>query len=63
MDRLGLLLSVGFFDGTDESMKEEDDIFITVSGTMCSKMVGDHSFGDPCQEKITKYPTNNGLNR
>lgn len=36
MDRLGLLLSVGFFDGTDESMKEEDDIFITVSSLRCS---------------------------
>ena len=42
---------------------QAEDIFITVSGTMCSKMVGDHSFEDPCQEKITNYPTNNGLNR
>ena len=42
---------------------QAEGIFITVSGTMCSKMVEDHSFGDPCQEKITKYPTHNGLNR
>ena len=27
---------MGFFDGTDESMKEEDDIFITVSSLRCS---------------------------
>ena len=42
---------------------QREDIFITVSGNMCSKMVEHHSCVDSGQEQITEYPTNNGLNR